>query len=183
MRIGQENLVNNKLTATEVMAKLNSRSLRKSTVTGYMNRMTRREKRELRRIANEQFGFYRQLRQLVGIYRTSGSGIQSVRTRNQKRRLASLPYSIDVSGNTPWKLVDATRGVLLKGNRLLIPTVQQSFSGTLYLDVRVWYYEEDDETMTVRPTRKGVTVPLDRLTELRQRLTALDVRNKKDEND
>jgi hypothetical protein len=44
--------------------------------------------------------------------------------------------------------------------------------------LRIWSYRETDEEMTVYPTRKGVCIPLDCITELRNRLTALDVRRK-----
>ncbi len=163
-----------KLTATHVMGGLTEKSLRKSTISSYLNQMSKAQQRELRRLTNEQFNFYRQLRQLVGIYRHTGS-----RTRNQKKRLAALPYSIESSGSSRWKFVDATRGISLGGNRLLIPTIQEARSGTMYLDLRIWSYQETDETMTVSPTRKGVCIPLNTITELRNRLTALDVRRKR----
>lgn len=163
-----------RLTAKELLLKLTSKSLRKETISQYMNQMTEKEKRELRRLTNEHFNYYRQLRQLVGIYRSTRS-----QKRQRQRILAKLPYSIDSSGSALWKFVDATRGISLGGNRLLIPTVQSSSTGTLYLDLRIWSYREDDTSTTVYPTRKGVTIPLDSITELRNRLTALDVRRKR----
>jgi hypothetical protein len=140
----------------------------------WMNKMTEDGRRELRRIVNERFNFYRQLRQLVGIYRTTRS-----LTRSGQRKRAALPYSIDSSGSGHWKFVDATRGISLGGQRLLIPMIQRAGTGTLYLDLRIWSYAEDDETMTVKPTRKGVCIPFNTITELRNRLTALDIRAKR----
>jgi hypothetical protein len=160
-------------TAREILNKLSDKSLRKSTISRFMQQLTRKEQRELRRLVKENFDFYRRLRQLVGIYRTTAS-----QKRSQRRKLSKLPYSIDSSGSARWKFADGTRGISLGGPRLLIPTVQRTKNDVLYLDLRIWYYREDDETMTVYPSRKGVTIPLDCITELRNRLTALDVRRK-----
>lgn len=166
----------NKRTALELLDCLTEKSLRKTVINRYMNNMIGRERRELRRIVGERFQFYRKLRRLTGLYRNTAK-----QDKTRIKRMDRLPFRIDQEDSTCWKFVDATRGVLLAGPRILIPSIQRASTGTLYLDLRIWTYNEDDEKTTVKPTRKGICIPLGKLTELRDRLTALDVRRRREE--
>lgn len=164
-----------KRTALELLDYLTVKSLRKTVINRYLNQMLYREKRELRRIVSERFYFYHKLRKLAGVYRNT-----SKQNMTRLKRMQRLPFRINQEDSTCWKFVDATRGVLLAGPRILIPSIQRASTGTLYLDIRIWTYDEDDEKTTVKPTRKGICIPLDHLTELRNLLTALDVRGKRE---
>jgi len=165
-----------KRTALELLDCLTVKSLRKTVINRYMNKMIGREKRELRRIVGERFQFYRKLRRLTGLYRNTAK-----QDKTRIKRMDRLPFSIDHGDSSCWRFVDATRGVLLEGGRLLIPSIQRASTGRLYLDIRIWTYNDDDEQTTVTPTRKGACIPLGKLTELRDRLTALDVRCRREE--
>jgi len=171
-----------KRTAEETFKLLNPKSLRPTTIKRYMNKMVKAEQRELRRLVrekvefhHEQWEFFKKLRSLIGNYHLSKQQFFI-----RQKRLERLPFCIDLSREPGWKFVDATRGIDLWRNRMLIPSIQRTNTGKLYLDIRIWMTKEDEEKTMVYPTRKGICIPIRYLKELRQLLTALDVRYKQE---
>jgi len=164
-----------KRTAAEFLEALTPKSLRKVAISRMMNAMKRTEQREVRRIVRERNRFYSKLRYLVGEYRETDKN-----KTTRMKRMDALPYKIDPSDTTCWKFIDATRGIDLSNDKLCIPSIQQSASGRMYLDLRIWRHNEDEEKTTVKPTKKGVCMSIEHLTELRGLLEALDVRWKRE---
>lgn len=159
-------------------------AVNQAAMTRYMKQFTKAERKEVREIAKarywnlrHQLDFYAALRKQVGHPRRSWKrGTVDARRR---KRLSRLPYRMDASSRASWKFVDATRGILLPGNRMLIPSIQKLGLGRIFVDIRIYSYLEGEEKLRVRPTRKGVCFSIDKLDELRGLLEALGVRWKR----
>lgn len=57
-------------------------------------------------------------------------------------------------------------GKITKNNREEIQVKQVAKSGKEYVDIRVFWYDSNDDTY--KPSQKGVAVPLDALSELKE---------------
>lgn len=58
-----------------------------------------------------------------------------------------------------------------KGDDEEVRLAVHKYKGRFYIDLRVWF--QDETTQGFRPTRKGVSVPADRFTELKMGLEKL----------
>lgn len=162
--------------ADDTLAILKEKGLNKHRFSYYFRKMDRAQKRKLRRIARDELMFYLKLRSMTGYYRES-----SPRDNAKKRkRMSRLPFSIDTEKSPAWSFVDATRGIVTKPGSLIIPSIQ-NIGEKFYLDIRLWASQETEAGTKVIPTKKGVCFPVVHLAELRQLLTALHVRWKRDE--
>ncbi|MGH2354089.1 MAG: transcriptional coactivator p15/PC4 family protein, partial [Chloroflexota bacterium] len=70
--------------------------------------------------------------------------------------------------------VAAERAIDIRKNSVEVVRVAlREYQGRRYLDIRLWYWSEDGPEETLRPSRKGVTLRVEQLPELRDALDTL----------
>ena len=153
-----------KMTAEEGLEILEQKQIiTESGMTRLQNKMSVKQARKFRRLVRER------ARQ----WRTMQERVFTKSLREKGARASRKAKDTPLEGRQRYTIVNGAMGVPVNSRGTILPLVNRYPNGKIFLDLRLWAIKEDDYSTTLTPTRKGITLPMEKLHRLIRSLRAL----------